>query len=85
MADPAHDILVPDDLKRVYFRAQHADESWGNVNALEATNLQFHTWAMSRCPIADDVDIDWPLDERVRFCHLLYQQDALYVLKRGSE
>lgn len=76
------ETLTVQDLNRVYIRVQKDDSSeWVNVNCLEASDLQFDTWAKSRMPIQGD-DNPWSMEERADFCNQLYQTGALTILKK---
>lgn len=76
------ETLTPDDLNRVYFRAQDDQGHWQNVSADEASDKQFDIWAKSHIPIEGD-DAPWSSNERAHFCNMLWQAGALHILKKG--
>jgi hypothetical protein len=76
--------LTVDDLERVYFRAQEASGKWASINAKEATDHQFDTWIRTRIQVQGDNE-DWPLEERAGVCTVLWQGDALHMLRKDVE
>jgi hypothetical protein len=69
--------LTRDDLDRISFRAEADDSAdFVDVTARTASDLQFDAWAKF-CAIIKGQSRPWSLEERVRFCNQLYQQDAL--------
>ncbi len=82
LTEKERDMVTVDDLERVFFRAQADDSArWVNVSAKEASNRQFDAWAKSRIEIQGD-DAPWELSERADFCNMLWQSDALVMLKK---
>lgn len=77
------EILTPEDLKRVFIRAQDEAGKWKSIDCYEATDTQFDTWAKTRIEIQGD-DNPWSLNERVDFCDHLYQMGAVHVIKKGA-
>lgn len=74
--------LTTDDLDLIFIRAQDDDSAqWRSISAKEASDLQFDTWAKSRIAIQGE-DAPWTPDERANFCNMLWQADALVMLKR---
>jgi len=74
------EILTPEDLKRVFIRAQDEQGHWKSINCYESTDTQFDTWAKSRIEIQGEGT--WSLNERADFCDHLYQMGALHVIKK---
>ena len=70
--------LTAEDLGRVFIRAQGADSGWMSISVADCTDTQFDSWARSRVPIEGDGP--WSVEERVRFCDFLWQNDALAML-----
>ena len=76
--------LTSEDLDLVFLRAQDEERHWKSISAKEATNLQFDIWAKSRIEIQGE-DAPWSPDERANFCNMLWQADALVILKRDVD
>ncbi len=77
--------LTSEDLDLIFLRAQDDDSAeWHSISAQEATNLQFDTWAKTRIEIQGE-DAPWSPDERANFCNMLWQADALVMLKRDVD
>ncbi len=71
--------LTMRDLAGVFFRLEIAPGKWGNVNARDATDAQFQEWAASRREIQGPPG-PWSQEERLAFCNMLWQENALYVV-----
>lgn len=79
------ETLTVDDLNRVYIRAQKDDGSgYENIHVGEASDKQFDTWAKSRIRI-EGAPGPWSMEERARFCDMLYQAGGLHILKKDVE
>ena len=74
------ETLTPEDLDRIFIRAQDEHGKWSTISVKEATDRQFDTWAKSRLQIQGE-DEPWGLEERADFCNQLWQAGALTMLK----
>lgn len=74
-------IVIAEDLKRVFIRAQDTAGKYVTIDCYTASDAQFDTWARSRITVQGEEE-DWPLEERIRFCAMLYEAGALHVLKK---
>ncbi len=78
------ETVTVDDLDRIFIRVQDDDSAqWLTINAKEASDIQFNTWAKSRMQIQSG-DMPWSLEERADFCNLLWQANALAMLKKDA-
>ncbi len=79
------ETLTPDDLSRVFIRAQDTKKhEWVTVDALSCTSEQFNAWAKSRAIVQGDTG-PWSLPERAAFCDQLWQAGELHLLKHDIE
>ena len=78
------ETVTPDDLDRIFIRAQDEQGHWKSISVKEATDAQFDMWARSRMPIVGPSD-PWPPEERADFCNQLWQAGALHMLKKDVD
>lgn len=75
------DPLTPDDLDRIFFRAQDEQGAEVRVDAKSATDAQFAAWARSHIAVTGDEDLPWSPVERADFCDRLWLAGAIRLLK----
>src|SRR5256885_1480383 len=64
------ETVTPDDLDRIFIRAQTPEGRWVSIDVKSCSDAQFDTWAKSRLPIQGE-DAPWGLEERADFCNTL--------------
>lgn len=82
LPENAPDPLTPDDLDRIFFRAEDEQGAEVRVDAKSATDAQFATWAASHIAITGDEKLPWPPVERADFCDQLWLAGAIRLLKK---
>lgn len=75
------ETLTIDDLTRVFIRAKMPDGRYRSIDCAEASDEQFDIWATSRIEIQGEPG-PWSMEERAKFCDMLWQAGALTVPKK---
>lgn len=70
--------LTIEDFARVWIRVKNNEGEWIEVNCYVCSDFAFDSWARSKMHV-EGTSIVWPIDERVRFCQMLWDAGILHM------